>query len=186
VGVFARAVTIFSRHRRLAAVGSILSVSALAVGLSAVPASAAAAFTPLQVGTYCFNDVATGYGLVDSISAVNGTTFPATVPSTGCGGGSTLLQWTVYTDPFGGFNLVNTGTGQCLDSNYAANVYTDSCNWNDSYQNWTFGGEGPGSTIQDGQTLLCLDSNESGDVYTYSCNWNDNYQNWTIGLITPG
>ena len=32
--------------------------------------------------------------------------------------------------------LHNWNTNLCLDSNYAGNVYTYACNWNDYYQNW--------------------------------------------------
>jgi hypothetical protein len=56
-----------------------------------------------------------------------------------------------------------------------------------AYQDWYVGGQGPGATVQDGQTGLCLDSNYSnpsdpvvGAVYTDPCNWNNTYQNWHV------
>jgi hypothetical protein len=29
-------------------------------------------------------------------------------------------------------------TSLCLDSNYGEAAYTDACNWNDTYQNWSY------------------------------------------------
>jgi hypothetical protein len=67
------------------------------------------------------------------------------VYTSACDGDDTYQNWT----PGGegpGLTIQDYQTGLCLDSNVvtppeggggAGEVYTDACNWNDTYQNWT-------------------------------------------------
>jgi hypothetical protein len=160
------------RQRLYTALAAVLSIGALVTGPAASRASAATRpqFTPTEVGVFnAIFDYQTGLCL-DS----NGSAY-----TLACNGGN-YQTWDVYTDPYGGYNFVDNQTGECLDSNDAGDVYTSPCNWNNTYQNWTTGGNGPANTVQDGQTGRCLDSNYAGNIYTSPCNWNDTYQNWTF------
>jgi hypothetical protein len=95
------------------------------------------------------------------------------------GGGDTFQDWAYEITQYNAVTLGSQQTGRCLDSNYAGNVYTSLCDGNDTFQNWSFGSQGTGFTIQNYQTGLCLDSNANENDYTDPCNWNNSYQNWT-------
>jgi hypothetical protein len=176
VDLFARVKSLVHGRRWLAVMAVVLGAGTFVFGPAVAPASAASAaaqFSPVWGGTVTFEDYNTRFCLLGNsgnFSAVN-TFF--------CTGGSVFI-WNLYSTPFGGWNIVNEGTGQCLDSNAAGSDYTDSCNWNNEYQSWTFGGEGPGETVQDQVTQRCLDSNGVGQSYTSPCDWNDWYQNWIL------
>jgi len=102
--------------------------------------------------------------------------------------GPALLAWalipaaTASADTGPTTTLVNSATGDCMDSNYQYGIYDISCNGG-NYQNWittgitTPGGEGA-YVIQDAQTGFCLDGNDGGAVYTHDYIAGDTYQEW--------
>jgi hypothetical protein len=149
-----------------------------ATSLVLVPVAAHAQTTQDQpgipmLGVYSrWSDYSTGRCL-DSNYAGSAYTSPCYA------GGDTYQEWAMFETEYGRDTLNDLQTGRCLDSNSAGAVYTDSCNGDDTYQNWSLGGDGPGYTLQDLQTGLCLDSNSSGSLYTDPCNWNNYYQNWS-------
>jgi hypothetical protein len=58
-------------------------------------------------------------------------------------------------------------TGHCLDSNYAGHVYTDGCQWPNTWQNWEFRVFRDGWTeIKDQKTHMCLVGYNNGSVDT--------------------
>jgi hypothetical protein len=59
-------------------------------------------------------------------------------------------------------------TGHCLDSNYAGRVYTDGCQWPNTWQNWEFRVFRDGWTeIKDQKTRMCLTHHDDGTAYTF-------------------
>ena len=85
----------------------------------------------------------------------------------------------VYTTPWDGFyNLQDPQTGLCLDG--GGRVLETPCNWNNEYQAWYPGGQGPATTFGNKATGRCLDSNFNNEAYTNPCDWNNVYQNWFI------
>lgn len=152
---------------KLAASATAFGVIALAATLTATPASAGVIETGVLADvstTLCLDSNSAGVVYTDNFNY--------------CNGSNNYQIWRHWDNGSLGSGLQDVATGLCLDSNYAGNVYTDSCNANNSYQEWTPGGEGPGTTWQDVQTGKCLNSNNGGNVYTTACNWNDYYQNW--------
>jgi hypothetical protein len=104
------------------------------------------------------------------------------------GSGSILAAWALFpvaaasADPGPATTVVNSATGNCLDSNYLQQIYDIPCNGG-NYQNWiTYGLLTPDGqeayVIQDAQTGFCLDGNDEGAVYTYDCINGDTYQEW--------
>ncbi len=139
-----------------------------------VAVNAASSIKPALPGigsTARYSDYDTGLCL-DGNGAGNAYTNPC------YGGGDTHQNWATSATEFGRLTLKDQQTGRCLDSNYAGDVYTSPCDGDDTYQNWSFGGNGPAYTIQNYQTGRCLDSNASEKLYTSPCNWNNFYENW--------
>jgi hypothetical protein len=171
MSVLARTRSAISRRSKLVATAALLSAAVVVMIQVPLPASAdSSGFTPLFLGTYSIQSYQTGLCLYQDIIGVSTYNPPCDEADE---------MWSAVTDPYGGFNLVNESTGNCLDGNYS-NVYWSPCNWNDTYQNWTVGGQGPAATIQNGQTQYCLDGNYNYNVYTSPCNWNNTFQNWNI------
>ncbi|MEV5843687.1 hypothetical protein AB0M32_17170 [Streptomyces sp. NPDC051985] len=82
-----------------------------------------------------------------------------------------------------GSNIVKAYTAQCLDSNYAGDVYWLECNGG-NYQNWNYFDGGNGYVyVQNRQTgrwltSYLIDSSNQVDVRTDSSIYNSGYQTW--------
>ncbi|WP_242895474.1 RICIN domain-containing protein [Actinomadura litoris] len=78
--------------------------------------------------------------------------------------------------------LRNEGTGACLDSNDAGEVYTGVCN-NANYQSWRFAPANINSDyLWNVATGRFLDSNDQGAVYTSTFN-GANFQAWFHAVL---
>jgi hypothetical protein len=182
MGLLALAKAVISRRRRLMAAAAVLSASALAVGLSAVPASASSDL----LGTYEFTNYQTGNCLVAGFRENSVAFTAATDPL------CAFPMWYAITDPYGGFVIQNAAEpeGLCLAGNSAlagSSVYLVPCNPNDISQNWTVGGQGPASTLQWGpQNGFCLNDDGNGSVTLQPCNWSNTYQNWSVDMLSWG
>jgi len=78
------------------------------------------------------------------------------------------------------FNIVNHGTGQCLDSNANKRVYTNPCGATNTYQQWSISySHGVYDEYKNRATGLCLDgSGTTISVYTNPCATGNTYQWW--------
>src|SRR5262249_51181357 len=156
VVLFARSKAFLRRCKCLGAMAAVVAAGALVIS-PAVPATAATSvaeqFSPVYGGQVTLEDYNTEGGLFAIIGNFSSVyTFPCE--------GSIEQVWNLYSTPFDGWNFVNQSNHQCLDSNDSGDDYTDSCDWNNEHQSWTFGGEGPATTIQNQATTLCLDSDD--------------------------
>ncbi|WKU05353.1 ricin-type beta-trefoil lectin domain protein [Micromonospora sp. HUAS LYJ1] len=155
--------------RRVALAAMAVVASAGMVITDPGPASAAG-----PVGGGLLVDRATGRCLD---SNENGSVYTSR-----CDFGNGYLHWSVYTSPFGQYNLRSDATGRCLDGNTAGVVYTSPCDGNNNYQNWAAGFGGNPTLIFGMQTSRCLDSNEVGHVYTSACDVNNPYELWAFAI----
>jgi hypothetical protein len=186
-----RAKGAFSRHRALTAFAAVLSASALTVGLSVTPASADG-FTPYRFYTWTIKD----YGKGGCLGMNYGGGLQTFFPEFETCARDPQMRWTLYTTPYGGFNLVSgiqyQGQNMCLDGNQGG-AYVNPCNWNNPWQTWIFGRGADGvsgtytimnyETNQIGPPAYCLDNNDYQNVFTSSCNWSNWNQNWQMTVV---
>ncbi|MEV8630506.1 RICIN domain-containing protein [Streptosporangium sp. NPDC051023] len=76
------------------------------------------------------------------------------------------------------YSLINVHSNLCLDGSISQGVRLNTCNYDSTYQQWSFDAYDEGYQIKNVHSNLCLDGSISQGVRLNTCNSGSPYQQW--------